>query len=247
VATAVLVAVTGITAGAVVFSSRGRSADTGAEPSVDPGYRTISEGDFSCAYTATFDGREYGGQSTVTRPVPGEHLGTATTPPCGEGEGSEFDVFRLDDVDPAVAVVSAEGELILIHEDVQKMQVELRRYFTPPPCDPADEPVELLGTWIGILGADGTTEVDMQPPYDVYVDVREASSDAYERAEVTVRVPESLGMPLTREDLETSLWKGGDIRMVATCLEGPYTAQDGRYGEDGYLAQEIEAYPGEPE
>jgi len=245
-ATAILVAVTGITAGAVVFASRRVTGSARSAPSIEPtSTSTGSDGRFSCAYTATFDGRDYSGQYTVTRPIPGEQMGTATTPPCGEdGEGDEFEVFRVDTVDPEVAVTTAGGEIILVSIELQKMPVELRRYFMPPPCDPADEPVEVLGTWIGILGADGNTEVDLKPPYDVYVEVREASADAYERADITVRVPESLGMPLTREDVEESLWKGGDIRIVATCLEGPYTAQDGRYGEDGYLAQEVEAYPG---
>jgi hypothetical protein len=246
--TAIVVAATGITAGAVVFARRDDSTRAVSEPSTSPSTRTpaVSRPEsLSCAYNATFDGREYGGQHTVTRPTPGERVGTATTPPCGSnGEGDEFEVFRVDTVDPEVAVTTAGGEIILVSIELQKMPVELRRYFMPPPCDPADEPVELLGTWIGILGADGNTEVDMKPPYDVYVEVREASADAYERADITVRVPESLGMPLTREDVEESLWKGGDIRIVATCLEGPYSAQDGRYGEDGYLAQEIEAYPG---
>jgi hypothetical protein len=74
--------------------------------------------------------------------------------------------------------------------------------------------------------------LDLEPPYDIYLRVDEASSSRYERAEVSVRVLESLGMPLSREDIEASLGEGGDIRVVAECADGRY------------VAREVQAFPG---
>ncbi|CAN5247476.1 hypothetical protein BH20ACT24_BH20ACT24_04430 [soil metagenome] len=215
---ALLVAVGAIALGAVVFSARDRSTNEASSA--------------ACALIATFEGSEYEGSSPTVHPVPGEVLGVATVPSCDGAEPWELEVARLDEVDPTIAVVSADAEILLISTTIQAVPSEVARYLEPPSCDPADEPLELRGTWLGILGADGRTEVDLQTPYDITLRVDEASSSRYERAELTVRVPESLGKPLSRADLEASLWEGGDIRVVAECADG------------GHVAREVEAFPG---
>jgi hypothetical protein len=245
--TALAVAAAGITFGASVFAGRNLPTDaaSGVTPSAPTQTPTDGEGYSSCGSTATFRGVEYGERYIVVRPVPGEALGTATVPQCGEGPALEVTVYRVDGVEPDVAVVAGDGEHLFINTDLDKLPKELRRYTAPPPCNPADEPVELRGTWLGIFGADRKTEVDLLPPYDVYLRVAETSSPAYERVEsITVRVPESLGTPITHEDVVRSLWQGGDIRVVARCLSGPYTAKDGLPAEDGFEATEIEVFPG---
>ena len=79
---------------------------------------------------------------------------------------------------------------------------------------------------MGILGADDKTELDMKPPYDIKMIVEEASAARYERADLTIRVPSSLGTPLTREHVRSSLWKGGSVRVVAECADGRFIARD---------------------
>ena len=84
--------------------------------------------------------------------------------------------------------------------------------------------MQISGRWLGIVGADGSTELDLNPPYDVRIRVNAASLAAYERAELTIRVPPSLGRPLTRRDIESSLWRGGTLKTTVTCNDGEFVA-----------------------
>ena len=70
---------------------------------------------------------------------------------------------------------------------------ELERYFDRPVCDPAHEPLRLFGQWAGIIQPDQTTEVDLDPPYDLELLVSVASAPEYEGADLIVRVPTSAG------------------------------------------------------
>ncbi len=226
---ALALAVAGITAGAVALTGQDRSTDEASEPSVSEAPDALG---VSCAYNATFRGAEYLGRYPIVQPVPGKSLGVATVPPCDGGEPGQLEVAQLDEVDPAIAVVSVDAEILLIAVAVEQVPPEVSRYLAPPSCNVRDEPIELFGTWLGILGADGNTEADLLTPYDIFLRVDEASSPRYERAELTVRVPGWLGKPLSRADLEASLSEGGDIRVVAECADG------------GYVAREVEAFPG---
>jgi hypothetical protein len=199
---------------------------------ISSGCSAVSSGQGSCVFTASFRGAVYRGNTPVVFPEPGEVLGEAVVPGCGSGEpGWRMTVSRLPGIDPGDALVGEDG-WILIREGLEPLPPEIERFFQPPACDPADEPIDLRGTWLGILGADGKTELDMAPPYDVEVRVREASSPRYERADLEVRVPRSLGEPLTRKDIRSSLWKGGDIAVTAVC------------SGDRLVAQRVEAFPG---
>jgi len=138
----------------------------------------------------------------------------------------------LSGVDPDIAVLW-NTDTILVREGTDPLPAAIERSLELPSCDQADEPIELSGMWIGILGADGNTELDMDPPYDVEMLVDTSSSPAYERAQLTIRVPASLGRPLTRDDVGASLWKGGRIAVSATCRG------------DGFVASEVAADPAE--
>src|SRR5262249_44636023 len=91
-------------------------------------------------------------------------------------------------------------------------------------CEPSDAPIALAGRWRGILSADGTTERDLETPYDVWLYVMRSSSPHYVRAFLSVRVPKSLDRPLTDADVESSLWNGGTIEATAHCSEGRFAA-----------------------
>jgi hypothetical protein len=101
---------------------------------------------------------------------------------------------------------------------------ELKSLLTAPRCDNGARPVEISGRWLGIVGADGQTELDLDPPYDVRIRVTETSHAAYERADLTVRVPASTGHPLSREDLESVLWKGGTLEAEVMCSGDEFVA-----------------------
>jgi hypothetical protein len=96
---------------------------------------------------------------------------------------------------------------------------EIAPYLTAPACHDG-ESVDLGGTWLGILGADERTELDLQPPYDVTMRADESSIDRFLRAELTIRVEPGLGMPISREDVDRSLATGGDIQVSAGCRDG---------------------------
>lgn len=116
---------------------------------------------------------------------------------------------------------------MLIREDVDydRLPSALARLLRAPKCDPGDAPIQLAGPWLGIIGADGHTELDMAPPYDLEINVAESSAERYERAYLTVRVPAELGRPLTRADIRSSLWEGGTISLRVSCRAGRYLAE----------------------
>jgi hypothetical protein len=68
----------------------------------------------------------------------------------------------------------------------------------------------------------------MRPPYDVKILAARATPSRYQRAFLTIRVPASLGRPLTEHDIHSVLDKGGSIAITATCGDGRYVAQQVR-------------------
>jgi hypothetical protein len=84
--------------------------------------------------------------------------------------------------------------------------------------------VDLRGPWLGIIGADGKTEVDLVPPYDLMMRVDEASDARLERTFLTIRVSDELGQPLTHEDVRTYLQHEGDLSISATCRGSAFLA-----------------------
>jgi len=176
-----------------------------------------------CQSFVWFRGHTYLGRHAVVIPELGPAVGEAVFPPCssfGQSSppGERIEMTTVDGVDPNIAVVQ-EGspDLVYVRVDVDRLPPTLVHAFTPLTCDPHLAPIRLQGTWLGILGADGNTELDMVPPYDVEVLVTRSSPSGYERADLTVRVPSSLGQPLSHADVEASLWTGGEIDLIATC------------------------------
>lgn len=185
-------------------------------------------GNGSCALTAQLDGRRYlGNGGFVVIPTYGDPLGTATIPPCDEGDGSRIEAVSIVGVSPEVAFASPDFEdTIFIAEGTDPLPQELERLRQEPRCADGDAPIVLQGPWLGIIGADGHTEVDMVPPYDLSMRVDDASVARYERTFLTIHVAADIGHPLTRKDLQSSLWEGGDLSVNAACLDGQFWAED---------------------
>jgi hypothetical protein len=166
-------------------------------------------------------------------------LGEAVIPACNDSNGGDsvgeerIPIVELKGTDPSVAVVwEGQPSSILVREDIDALPSELQTYFERPVCDPSRESIRLFGQWVGIIEPDGTTEVDLIPPYDLELLVSEASSPEYRGADMTVRVPASAGRLVSKEDIHTSLWKGGSIEMTVRCAG------------DRFLADTVETYPG---
>jgi hypothetical protein len=188
--------------------------------------------------TAEFRGATYLGHGLAILPLEGEPAGIATLPPCDDtpnaGEtprAEQIEIAVLPGVSPDVAVLWIGGASVFVRDDVDPLPPKVQRLLTPPGCLEADEPIELSGRWNGILGADGNTELDLVPPYDVDLLVARASSPRYERAFLTVRVPDSIGTPISEDDVRTSLWQGGTIEITARCVK------------DRFLAVSVAAFP----
>ena len=195
------------------------------------GSNTASVGgsDADCALLVRYQGQTYVGQGVQVAPREGSLIGTGVLPGCVDGDGpepdEEIELAEIEGVSPEIALAWHEhGGTVFVLEGVNELPRELRRLMRAPKCDPRDEPIELAGPWLGILGADGRTELDLVPPYDVDVFVGETTASRYERAFLTVRVPEQLGRPLTRSDIRSSLWEGGTIELTVGCNDGRYVA-----------------------
>jgi hypothetical protein len=185
----------------------------------------------SCAFVVEYDGHRYFGNAAPVGPVEGRPLGTATQPGCQDTPDlpappdSEVEVAEIEGVRPDLAImIRNRDDTVLIREDHGQLPPEVERLLRAPSCDSGEQSVELSGRWLGITGADGQTEVDLDPPYDVRIRVTESSFPAYERAELVVRVPEALGRPVTREDIESSLWVGGTLEATVSCRNVDFVA-----------------------
>jgi hypothetical protein len=197
------------------------------------------EAEASCALAILYEGHRYSAIAVEVAPPAGETLGQGTLPACndmgGDSESSEqVEITALEGVAPSFALLWAgRNDAVFVRDDADSgaLPHEISRLLRASECDSADEPIELAGPWLGILGADGDTEVDLVPPYDLEMFVENASSPRYERANVSVRVPAELGQPLSREDIHSSLLKGGTVSLTVTCRQGRY------------IAQQVDAYP----
>lgn len=188
-----------------------------------------AEGSGSCALVVRYEDRTYAGQVVKRAPTEGRTVGTGTLPACDRGEADdEITVAEITGVSPDVALAwHGEPQMMLVREDVLRdgLPPELERLKEEPRCEPSDEPIHLSGPFLGILGADSHTELDMAPPYDVDVFVEETSASRYERTFLTVRVPPSLGRPLSRDEARAAL-HGGTVSITATCADRRYIARE---------------------
>jgi Family of unknown function (DUF6281) len=196
----------------------------------------------ACILAVDYDGHRYVGTAAPVTPVGGRKLGTATRPGCGdtmegpEPDETEVEVAAIQGVSPDVAILErGRTESVLIRDDVDSGQLptELIRVLRAPDCSSGQEPVTVSGRWLGIIGADGHTELDLDPPYDVRIKVDESSFPDYTRAALTVRVPARLGRPLSRKDIESSLWEGGTLTATVSCTESRFVASTIRASAPG--------------
>lgn len=202
------------------------------------GCESGGEGSGDCALTVTFDGAVYEGHTVQVAPSQGKPVGTGVWPACNDSDGEteqdeEIELVELEGVSPELALVwPGFGDAVFVRRG-RDFPPEVEALLRAVRCRSADEPLDLFGPWLGILGADGHTELDLQPPYDLDVLVERASAARYERAFLTVRVPVSLGKPLTRADIKSSLWRAGTVALRVRC---------GGKGE--YVAEAVSAQPG---
>lgn len=185
----------------------------------------------ACAFVATFHGHRYTGLAVQVAPVAGRRLGAAHTPPCNDTGGSlptdpgqRLPVAELPGVPSSVALVVVGMDDTLLVRHPKRLPDQVRRLLHAPRCADSDSPLTLEGPWTGILQANGETEVDLAPPYDVTLRVARSSAPRYMRALIDVRVTQQLGRPISRRDIRASLWKGGTIALTATCSGGRYMA-----------------------
>jgi Family of unknown function (DUF6281) len=190
----------------------------------------------SCPFLVRYQDVLYESWGVGVAPPAGPALDGAVLVECDDGSGAsggeEIEVAELPGVSPDVAlVVPGFDDSVLVRQGAT-LPPEVEALQRAPVCDPNDAPFNLAGPWLGILGADGHTELDLKPPYDVDLFVETSSTARYERAFLTVRVPASLREPLTRADVESSLWEGGTVSTRVRC------------GDEGsYLAERIAAAP----
>jgi Family of unknown function (DUF6281) len=207
-----------------VIASIGLIALAACSSPVAPRGTTGSGGSGSCAFTARFDGQTYVGIGGLHRmPTLGRPLGTAILPACEDVKAASIPAFAVRGLDPRIVFASPRFEqMVLVREDVDPIPAAIRRLEAEPTCVARGGSIELRGPWLGILGADGKTEVDMVPPYDLSMRVDDATPVRYERTFLTVRV--EAGRPLDQADLRSSLWKGGQLIVHASCLGGRFVA-----------------------
>jgi hypothetical protein len=189
-------------------------------------------GSASCADIVHFHGKTYSGTAVKVSPVPGRRLGTAVMPPCDDtggqlpaAGGGPIRVAELPGVSPEIAFVPLDrNDVVYIRSNRTHLPPGVMRLTRAPVCVSGDAPISLAGPWLGILGPGGQTEVDLVPPYTLSLFVLHSSSPRYLRAFLDVRVPASLGRPITRPKLRASLLHGGTISITATCRSGRYIA-----------------------
>jgi Family of unknown function (DUF6281) len=187
-----------------------------------------------CGYVVTFQGRGYTNLVVAVAPPEGVRLGEATqrggcsdTGQSSPPHTSTFAVASFPGLPSSVAlVIPGNDEFVLVRKGLGQLPPAVSALIHAPSCRASDEPIRLSGTWLGILGANGKTELDLVPPYDVFIRVTSSSSSRYERARLTVRVPASLGHPISHQDVVNSLWRGGSISITAGCDGTGFLASD---------------------
>lgn len=203
--------------------------------------RLGSPGISSCAFAAYYEGHAYDSVAVQIAPIEGAPLGMATLASCDDTSGggspspdAQIPVAELPGVSPDVAIVWRRdvNDTVLVRKELNRLPPEVRELLQAPACDPDDAPIALTGPWLAIVDGD-RTEVDLLPPYQLDMLVLHASTLRYERAFLTIEVPEAAGRPLSHAAVETSLWQGGSISVRARCTRGSFVAQSVRASPPG--------------
>jgi len=205
------------------------STQTGAEkPSTPP----PGAGAASCILMVVYESHAYYGAGVEVAPREGRFVGAGILPGCNDTGGEpapdeEIELAEIEGVSPGIALAwQGRTDVVLVREGFDdRLPPEVRRLMQAPSCDIRDEPIQLAGPWIGILGPDETGDLDLASPYDVELFVEKSSVPRYERAFLTVRVRAGPERPLTRADIRSSLWEGGTIELGVVCQDGRYVAE----------------------
>jgi hypothetical protein len=193
-------------------------------------------GSASCAAVLVHGGHTYLGHGGVRRDpaVTGRSL-PAALPGCNDTGGDtdgdtggwsqdEKDehvrVEELADVAPATAVLFRGSVYV---RDGRDLPGTTRGWFRAPGCGSTGT-FALTGDWLGVTGSrrprfDG----DLRPPYRLEVHVTSGPA-RYVGATITVRATRSTDPALTRSDVRTSLWRGGQVRASVRCTDRRFEA-----------------------
>jgi hypothetical protein len=172
-----------------------------------------------------YRGERYAGHGELQRmPEVAGPAGTATRVTCddgnGESEATEMEVEELRDV-PLDRAFLSHGQLY-VREDLD-FPGAARAWFEKTRCD-EDGRFELTGQWLGVRSPnEARFDGDIRAPYRITAWVTEGPA-AYVDTRVTVHATESTDPQLGPEDVENSLWEGGDVTAHVHCEGGRFVA-----------------------
>ena len=190
---------------------------------------TVDAGEGDCASSVRYEGHLYQWSDVEVAPREARPLGGAGLY-CNLSEGAEayenIQLVAIEGVSPEVALAWRQhSDMVFVRDGLDPLPPEVARLMRAPKCRPRDQPIELAGPCQAIRGV-FYEELDLVPPYDVDLLVEASSVPRYERAFLAVRVPKTLGRPLTRNDVRDSLRRGGSLSLTVTCwLDGRYVAE----------------------
>jgi hypothetical protein len=187
-----------------------------------------AEGATSCEILVRWHKRTYGAVGVEVSPLVGRRLGAGHMPGCGPSEpATPIKLAALPSASPRNAVVALPfDDIVFVRAALGRrgdLPAAVKELLKAPRCV-SSERVRLFGPWLGILSGDGSTELDLVPPYVLDIHVREASESRYLRAFLRLRVTERTRGLITRDDIEQVLWEGGDLAATARCDHGRYVA-----------------------
>ena len=183
----------------------------------------------ACIAALEFQGQMYEGHAVNNAPEVGESLGDATFPPCNDTPGaseeattSEVAAIKGVNPDRAIVVVAQARDMVWVKAGTG-LPESLEGLMARATCD--DEGAFTLeGDWLGIPDP-GT---DLVPPYrlQLYVTKTSPGYATYRDAQLSVRVNDETKNPVTKQDVKTSLWEGGSMRVDVHCNDGAFIADD---------------------
>lgn len=184
-----------------------------------------SGGSADCADLVRYDGHLYHGHGELQRmPATTGPAGTATRLGCDDGNGAspeeDIEIVELADV-PLGRGFLSHGQLY-VRDDLDFPEAA-RVWFDPVLCGDAERFV-LTGRWLGVESSRKVRfDGDIRPPYRLTAWVTEGPQ-AYVDTRVTVHADRHTDPQLGPDDVERSLWEGGDVTAEVHCDDGRFVA-----------------------
>ncbi|WP_155992885.1 DUF6281 family protein [Nocardioides sp. URHA0020] len=208
--TRILIAV-GLVAGSGALVGCGSSTEGGGGASA------------SCAAIVEYDGARYLGTGEVHRtPVTTGRVMPAVAPGCDDTGGQDdqtvqdtkVQVEELAAVDPRVAVLLNGG--IYVREGASVPAV-VRSWLRAPRCSTPGV-FEITADWLGLTGPhEPRTDGDVRLPYQLEVRVTDGP-ERYVGGTITLDATTATDPELSSDDVEQSLWEGGQLTARVRCL-----------------------------